>query len=75
MSQFHELSLSTGPAGLVFACVDGCSRRMVVERRTGVLTIIDRGDPYAQHRGSHSDLSMSAPSVTGAGAHEGPAAR
>jgi hypothetical protein len=73
VSEFHELSLTTSPAGLVFECVDGCSRRMVVERQTGGLTIIDRGDPFAQHRGSHSDLSMSVPIVTGTGAHEGPA--
>jgi hypothetical protein len=74
MSEFHELSLTTSRAGLVFECRDGCSRRMVVERQTGALTIIDRGDPFAQHRGSHSDLSMSAPILPGAGAPEGPAA-
>jgi hypothetical protein len=74
MSPFHELSLTPSPAGLVFECLDGCGRRMVVERQTGVLTVIDRGDPFAQHRGSHSDLSMSVPIVTGAGADGGPAA-
>jgi hypothetical protein len=73
MPDFHELSLTPSPAGLVFECLDGCGRRMVVQRQSGALTIIDRGDPYAQHRGSHSDLSMAAPAVTGA--HEGPAAQ
>lgn len=74
MSQFHELSLTPSPAGLVFLCLDGCGRRMVVERQTGKLTIIDRGDPFAQHRGSHSDVSISAPTALGTGTHGGPAA-
>jgi hypothetical protein len=26
--------------------------------------VIDRGDQYAQHRGSHSDLSLAPPSIT-----------
>jgi hypothetical protein len=72
MSEFHELSLTPSPAGLVFACVDGCGRRMIVERETGAFTIIDRGDVTAQHRGSHSDVALSAPTVTGTEA--GPAA-
>ena len=71
MPEFHELSCTPSPAGLVFACLDGCGRRMVVQRETGALTVIDRGDPFAQHRGSHSDLRLSAPAVTGA--HGGPA--
>jgi hypothetical protein len=61
VADFHELHLTTSPAGLLFECAEGCGRRLVVDRGTGALTIIDRGDPYAAHRGAHSDLALSAP--------------
>jgi hypothetical protein len=63
VADFHELHLTTSPAGLLFECVEGCGRRLVVDRVSGGLTIIDRGDPLATHRGSHSDLSLSLPAL------------
>jgi hypothetical protein len=64
MPEFHELSCTPSPAGLVFECLAGCGRRLVVDRATGSLTVIDRGDQYAQHRGSHSDLTLAEPHIT-----------
>jgi hypothetical protein len=64
MPEFHELSCTATPAGLTFECLAGCGRRLVVDRETGGLTVINRGDQYAQHRGSHSDLSLAPPSIT-----------
>jgi hypothetical protein len=63
MPEFHEMSCTPYPAGMVFECLEGCGRRLVVERETRKLTIIDRGDQFARHRGSHSDLEMSGPNV------------
>ncbi len=60
MGDHHRLSCTAAPAGLLFECLDGCGRRLVVDR-DGALTILDRGDPYALHRGAHSDLSLGTP--------------
>jgi hypothetical protein len=64
MAEFHELSCTPYPAGLVFECLDGCGRRLVVERETRALTIIDRGDQFARHRGAHSDLDLAGPTLS-----------
>ena len=63
MATTHQLSYEASPAGLFFECTDGCGRRLVVERATGKLTVIDRGDQFAQHRGSHSDLTLAEPTI------------
>jgi hypothetical protein len=53
MSDLHRLEGTTSPGGFVFECVeDGCGRRLVIDRDRGEMVIIDRGDPYALHRGS-----------------------
>jgi hypothetical protein len=59
----HQLRCETSPAGLLFECLDGCGRRLVVERATGKLTVIDRGDQFALHHGSHSDLVLADPTI------------
>ena len=63
MAETHLLSCEASPAGLLFECLDGCGRRLVVERATGRLTVVDRGDQFARHRGSHSDLALSEPTI------------
>jgi hypothetical protein len=36
----------------LFECtVDGCGRRMVIDRERGTLVVIDHGDTAAEHRG------------------------
>lgn len=43
---------------VLFACsVESCGRRFVL-RRSGGLTIIDSGDPFATHSGSVGGLGM-----------------
>jgi hypothetical protein len=59
----HELSCVAVAAGLLFECVAGCGRRLAVDRSTGRLTVIDKGDQFATHRGSHSDLTMAVPTI------------
>jgi hypothetical protein len=59
----HQLSCEAGPAGLLFECLDGCGRRLVVEQATGKLTVLDRGDQFARHHGSHSDLALGEPTI------------
>jgi len=57
MAGFHELRFTSSPGGLLAECQDGCGRRLVVDR-SGVLTVIDRGDVYALHRGSTGDVEL-----------------
>ncbi|HET9901429.1 MAG TPA: hypothetical protein VFR46_10235 [Actinomycetes bacterium] len=49
---------------MLFECEDGCGRRLVVDRTSGELTIIDRGDPTALHRGGIGGVELAAPVVT-----------
>ncbi len=65
MDGYHELHCTSSPAGLVFECGEGCGRLLVVDRASGGLTMLGRGDPYALHRGSIGDVELSAPAVTG----------
>lgn len=62
MDTMHRLELTTSPAGMFFECVDGCSRRLTVDR-DGTLTVIDRGDPWALHRGGTPDIGLDPPTV------------
>jgi hypothetical protein len=43
---------------LLFECLDGCGRRVVVDGTTGELTVIDRGDPAVAHRGSSGGVDV-----------------
>jgi len=62
--EFHELRCTPSPGGLVFECVEGCGRRLVVDRVRGELTVIDRGDPLALHRGSVGGVELALPAVS-----------
>jgi hypothetical protein len=58
----HRLEVSSHPGGLLYECTDGCGRRLVVDRTSGVLTVIDKGDQWAMHSGSIGGVQLS---VTG----------
>ena len=62
MSEFHQLRITASPGGLLMECEDDCGRRLVVDR-DGDLTVIDRGDVYALHRGSTGDVELDAPAI------------
>lgn len=64
MSAFHQLTCTVSPGGLLFTCEDDCGRRLVVDRERGEMVVIDRGDPYALHRGSVGGVEMSPPRIT-----------
>jgi hypothetical protein len=51
MITYHQLSCEVSPAGFVFTCDDGCGRRLVINRADAGMVVIDRGDPFALHRG------------------------
>ena len=59
MGTYHDLRCTSSPAGLAFECVQGCGRLLVIDRRTGGMTVLGRGDPYALHRGSGDDVDLS----------------
>jgi len=62
MAGVHELRIIPNPDGLLIECVDGCGRRLVVDR-TGALTVIDHGDRFALHQGSTGDVELAEPTV------------
>ncbi|HEY3713773.1 MAG TPA: hypothetical protein VGL39_04525 [Jatrophihabitantaceae bacterium] len=62
MAGVHELRFTSSPGGLLIECEAGCGRRLVVDRG-GALTVVDRGDPHALHRGSTGDIELSPPTV------------
>ena len=54
-----HLTCTSQPGGLLWECeVDGCGRRLVIDRDRGELVVIDRGDPYALHRGSIGGVAL-----------------
>ncbi len=63
MAAYHQLRLSASTGGVLFECEDGCGRRLVVDRG-GSLTVIDRGDPYALHRGAADGVELGAPAIS-----------
>jgi hypothetical protein len=54
----HAFKVTSTPGGLLYECDAECGRRLAVDRRTGALTVIDRGDQYAQHNGSIGDVQL-----------------
>jgi hypothetical protein len=64
MGDYHQLRLTASPGGLLFECEQGCGRRLVVDR-DGALTVIDRGEPSALHRGASDDVDLATPGVIG----------
>jgi hypothetical protein len=60
MTGMHQLSCTISAGGLLFTCeVGDCGRRLVVDRESGELVVIDRGDPYALHQGFVGGVEMS----------------
>jgi hypothetical protein len=58
MDTTHRLQVTSSPAGLLFECAHGCGRRVVVDRRSGGLTVIDKGDQFARHAGANGEIKM-----------------
>jgi hypothetical protein len=63
MNDIHRLVGSSHPGGLLFECEQGCGRRLVVDRISRELTVIDRGDQMALHRGSMG-VELATPAVS-----------
>jgi hypothetical protein len=64
MSSMHRLAGTAAPGGLTFQCEDdSCGRRLVIDRDTGEVVIIDHGDRAALHRGSIGDVQLADPRV------------
>jgi len=64
MTALHDLRVTASPGGLLFECEEAdCGRRLVIDRERGELVVIDRGDPYALHRGSIGGVKLAPPSV------------
>jgi hypothetical protein len=60
----HRLQVTSSPAGLLFECADGCERWLVVDGRSGAMTVIGRGDQFARHVAANGGVQM-APVVIG----------
>jgi hypothetical protein len=54
----HDLVVGSGRNGLLFHCRQGCGRQLLVDRSTGGLTILDRGDPFALHTGAIGGIEL-----------------
>jgi hypothetical protein len=59
----HRLEVTSSASGLLYECADGCGRRLAVDRWSGGLTVIDRGDQFAGHSGSIGEVQLSASGV------------
>ncbi|RZU15797.1 hypothetical protein EV645_3335 [Kribbella rubisoli] len=57
------MECTASPAGLLFECLDGCGRRVVVDGVSGELTIVDHGDRTALHQGSNGGVKLTATNV------------
>jgi hypothetical protein len=62
----HRLRLATSPAGLLFECEEGCGRRLAVDRASGKLTVLDRGDQMVEHYGSSEGVELHPSSIRNA---------
>ncbi len=60
MGATHELLVDTDDGtSVVFVCPeDGCGRRVVIDRKRGNYTVIDRGDFFATHSGSVGPITV-----------------
>jgi hypothetical protein len=58
MDTTHRLHVTPSDSGLLYECADGCGRRLAVDRWSGGLTVIDKGDQFARHTGSIGDIDM-----------------
>lgn len=64
MNDVHRLVGSSHSGGLLFECEEECGRRLIVDRTSGELTILDRGDQLALHRGAMGGVELTTPTVT-----------
>jgi len=65
MTDFHELTGVISPGGLLFTCAaEDCGRRLVIDRDSGELVVIDHGDRAALHRGSVGGVELAVPRVS-----------
>ncbi|GID30582.1 hypothetical protein [Paractinoplanes brasiliensis] len=65
MATEHRLTATASPGGLLFTCEDDlCGRRLVIDRQTGEMTVIDHGDRAALHSGSIGGVVLATPDVT-----------
>lgn len=63
MARTHRMECTAGPTGLLFECLDGCGRRVVVDGRSGDLTIVDHGDRTALHHASSGGVEITTTSL------------
>ncbi|MFI5695884.1 hypothetical protein ACIA58_28790 [Kribbella sp. NPDC051586] len=63
MARTHRMECTASPAGLLFECLDGCGRRVVVDGVSGELTIVDHGDRTAPHQGSSGGARLTSASI------------
>jgi hypothetical protein len=43
------MAMAPGRDALLFQCRQHCGRQLLVDRNTGGLVIVDRGDPWVPH--------------------------
>lgn len=64
MTTEHQLIATVSPGGLLFACEDDlCGRRLVIDRASGEMVVIDHGDRAVLHSGSVGDVRLAPPRV------------
>lgn len=65
MDRTHRMTLEAdNGAEALFTCPEaGCGRRLVVQRRGG-LVVLDQGDFFALHTGGTDGLGISPPTVS-----------
>jgi hypothetical protein len=54
----HDLVATSSRDGVLFQCRQGCGRQMLVNRASGGLTILTRGDPLAVHAGAIGGIEL-----------------
>jgi len=57
------MECTASQAGLLFECLDGCSRRVVVDGASGDLTIIDHSDRMALHHASSGGVDLTSTTI------------
>ena len=59
MTGIHTLVGTASPGGVLFECtVEGCGRRLAIDRDRGEMVVIDHGDRSAVHRGSMGGVAL-----------------
>ncbi|MBU2664947.1 hypothetical protein KOI35_15700 [Actinoplanes bogorensis] len=64
MATQHRLTATVTPGGILFACEDDlCGRRLVIDRETGEMVVIDHGDRAARHSGAAGGVRLHDPRI------------